>query len=204
MQTRFLQAGVGVLVGLVVVLLGWQFFDKPYTFRGSLIDPPAPAFDFSLSDQDGRAFRLSEQRGRVVLVFFGYTHSPDVCPVTLTEFQRVRQSLDELAEQVRFVFISVDPERDSPQVLKAHLANYDPAIIGLTGSRAELEPVWEKYGVYQAKREAGSAAGYLVDHTSRTYLIDPNGNWRLTYPFEMDPQAIVDDVTHLLQAEAGK
>ena len=201
MRSRIVLMGVGGVMGLALVLLGWRLFETPYSFRGSLIDPAVRAYEFTLTDQDGGQFRLGEQRGKVVLVFFGYTNCPDVCPVTLTEFKRIREDLGELAEQVRFVFITVDPERDSVERLKSHLINYDPVIVGLTGERSQLEPVWKNYGVYQAKRDEGSAAGYLVDHTSRTYLIDPDGNWRLTYPFEMERDAIVEDIEHLLQEQ---
>ena len=191
--------GFAVLVGLSVTLSAGMLA-RPYTFQGSLIDPPVSAADFTLSDQNGQPFTLSDQRGNVVLIFFGYTHCPDVCPVTLTRYKQLRTELGAQAEQVRFVFITVDPERDTVENIQKHLANYDPAIVGLTGSRAELEPVWKSYGVYQAKAQTESAAGYLVDHTARVYAIDTQGNWRLTYPFEMDTPAILEDVRHLLKS----
>jgi protein SCO1/2 len=106
------------------------------------------------------------------LIFFGYTHCPDVCPVTLTKYKQIKDQLGDQADGVRFVFITVDPERDTPEILGKHVANYDPGFIALTGSRAELEPVWKNYGVYQARSETESAAGYLVDHTTRIYAID--------------------------------
>jgi len=198
MRLRYILFGTGSVLFLALLLVGWRVFASPYRYQGSLIDPPPPAADFSLTDQSGQPFRLSDQRGKVVLIFFGYTHCPDVCPITLTDFRRIKEALGNKAEKVTFVFITVDPERDSVERLKAHLGNYDPAIIGLTGTRAELEPVWKSYGVYQAQRDEGSAAGYLVDHTARTYLIDPQGNWRLTYAFEMDHSAIIKDVQHIL------
>lgn len=201
MKLKFGLIGVGVLVGVALALIGWQVFN-PYQYQGSLIEPPIPAADFELTDQHGDGFRLSDQQGKVVLIFFGYTHCPDVCPVTLSEFLRVKEALGEQAGQVRFVFVTVDPERDTPQRLGQHLQNFDPDFIGLTGERAALEQVWADYGVYAARAETDSAAGYLVDHTARIYAIDKQGNWRLTYPFGMEVEKLIQDVIHLV-AEKG-
>lgn len=184
---------------VLLILVGWQVVSRPYTFQGSLIEPPIKAPEIELIDQDGQPFRLSDHHGKVVLVFFGYTNCPDVCPLTLSDFKLIKADLDEQTDQVSFVFVTVDPERDTQERLKAYLANFDPAFVGLTGSLSELESVWKAYGVYQAKQDTGSAAGYLVDHTARTYAIDKNGDLRLTYPFEMERQALLEDVRHLIQ-----
>lgn len=190
--------GVGVALGALIILVGWQMVNRPYTYRGSLIDPPVEAADFELVDQHKESFRLSEQKGKVVLVFFGYTNCPDVCPVTLSDYIQLKRNLGEDADKVEFVFITVDPERDTPERLAAYISNFDSDFTALSGTRTELEPVWQSYGVYQEKQDVGSAAGYLVNHTARTYAIDKNGNWRLTYPFEMDRGVILDDVRHLI------
>lgn len=201
MKTRFGLIGVGgaLLVGLL--LAGWQFLGRGYTFKGSLIDPAVPAADFTLKDQHGEVFQLGSQKGKVVLIFFGYTNCPDVCPITLTDFKRIKNELGDLAEEVRFVFITVDPARDTVERLNAYLPSYDPSIYGLTGEKEQLEQVWKSYGVYQARQESGSAAGYLVDHTARIYAIDKQGNWRLTYPFEMERSAVIDDIRQLLKED---
>ncbi len=201
MKSKYILLGLGVLVGVALILTAWQYIQLPYTFRGSLIDPPVPAADFELTDQHGRAFRLSEQNGKVVLLFFGYTNCPDVCPLTLSDFKRIKAGLGSQASDVRFVFITVDPERDTSEVLGQYMQNFEADFIGLSGERQQLEGVWKDYGVYQAKQEVGSAAGYLVDHTARTYLVDQQGNWRLTYPFEMGPEDITQDVRYLLSNE---
>lgn len=201
MNTRRMYLGVGLGLAGLLLLVGWRAFQQDYQFRGSLIDPPAPAADFTLEDQNQVPFTLSNQKGKVVLLFFGYTNCPDVCPVTLAHFKQIKADLGEQAGEVQFVFITVDPERDTAERLKDYLPNFDPGFIGLTGSRADLEPVWKNYGVYQARQETGSAAGYLVDHTARTYLIDRQGNWRLTYPFEMEKDAILSDVRFLIKSE---
>jgi protein SCO1/2 len=192
---------VGGILGVVLLLAGRQVVFGTYTYQGSTIDPPVPAADFELVNQYGEPFRLSEQRGNVVLIFFGYTNCPDVCPVTLSDFKYISDRLGEKAQQVRFVFITVDPERDTPERLAMHLANFDPDFIGLTADRENLGGVWRDYGVYQEKQDTGSAAGYLVNHTARTYAVDKLGNLRLTYPFEMDRRAILEDVRHLIIEE---
>jgi protein SCO1/2 len=196
---KYSMVGLGVVIGLALVLVGWQALGANYTYQGTLIDPPVPATDFTLTDQNGGTFRLSDQRGKIVMVFFGFTHCTDVCPTTLANFKRIKERLGSQAQHVEFVFITVDPERDSPEALRLDLANFDPSFIGLTGTRAELEKVWKAYGVYQAKVDTGSAAGYSVDHTSITYLIDAQGNWRLTYPFGMETEKITSDLQHLIQ-----
>ena len=199
MKTKYGLLGIGIVLGLVLMLVGWKVLAQPYTYQGSLIDPPVPAADFQLNNQHGDTFHLSEQRGKVVLIFFGYTHCPDVCPVALSEFKQVKKQLGDLADQVEFVFITVDPERDTAEVLGQYLANFDPTFIGLSGTPDELEPVYKSYGVYHEKTDTGSAAGYLVDHTARMYVIDAQGNWRLTYPFGMEVEKQVEDLVHLLQ-----
>ena len=192
--------GFAILVGLIAVflLLGPT---RPYTFQGSLIDPPVEAPQFILTDIDGQPFQLSDLDGQVVIMFFGYTSCPDVCPVTLTDFLRIRSQLGREAENVSFVFVTVDPERDTPERLKKYLTNFDPAIIGLTGELDELEPVWSSYGVYQAKSEEVNDEFYLVDHSSRIYVIDADGNLLLTYLFGTDNKVISEDVRHLVSRQ---
>jgi protein SCO1/2 len=189
--------GIALIVGLIAVffVLGPT---RPYTFQGSLIDPPVAAPPFELTDVDGQQVRLSDLDGQVVIMFFGYTSCPDVCPVTLSDFLKIRSSLGKQAEGVSFVFVTVDPERDTPERMKKYLTNFDPEIIGLTGTREQLESVWSSYGVYEAKLDGGSEENYLVDHSSRTYIIDAEGNLLLTYLFGTENKVIAEDVRHLV------
>ena len=198
MKSKIGTLAIGVFLGLAAVFLGWKVLASPYTYQGSLIDPPVPAADFQLPDQNGNLFRLSEQKGEVVLIFFGYTHCPDVCPITMSVYRQVKNQLGDKAKDVRFVFITVDPERDTAEVLKQYMANFDPTFIGLTTDRSELEPVWKSYGVYQEQVDSASAGGYSVDHSATMYAIDTRGNWRLTYPFGIENSKITEDVLHLL------
>lgn len=196
------------MLGLVAVIVGFTF-TGPYTFRGSLIDPPVPAADFTLTDSQGSDFTLSNQSGSLVLIFFGYTTCPDVCPATLGEMKQIRERLladsrlADKADSVRYVFITVDPQRDTAERMGKYLATFDPTFIGLTGSEAQLNPVWKSYGVYRAISETESAAGYLVDHTARVYLVDQDGNLRLTYAFGTPVDDILQDVRYLLKSEGS-
>jgi len=194
--------GSGVVIGLALTLvIGWYLLDQNYRYHGAVIEPPAQAADFTLTDQDGNPFRLSDQKGKIVLIFFGYTHCPDVCPITLAEFKQIKAMLGDKADQVRFVFVTVDPERDTPETINTFLQNFDPTFIGLTSDRATLEPVWKAYGVYQEQQDAGSAAGYLVDHSTPTYLIDPQGLWHINYPYGMEAEKIAQDLQHMMKEQ---
>ena len=195
---RFSFLLIGLVLGLAIVLAAWSFADQNYTYQGVLIDPPAQAADFTLVDQNGSPFRLSEQRGKLALIFFGYTNCLDVCPATLAEFMQIKTALGDQAADVRFVFITVDPERDTQQRIKTYLSAFDPEFIGLTGDSAALEAIWRSYGVYVERSDPGGSSDYMVDHSTRTYLIDPQGNWRLNYPFGMEYEKISQDILHLL------
>ena len=195
---RAVLLGIAILVGFGIVYTTLTFA-RPYTYQGSLIEPPVSAPDFELVDQRGQPFRLNGLRDKVTLIFFGYTHCPDVCPVTLTDFKKIKAQLGNQSKDVVFLFITTDPERDTPEQLMNYLKNFDPEFVGLTGERSSLESVWQDYGVYQAKVESGDPDNYLVDHSARTYIIDKNGNLRLTYLFGTSSEVIAEDVAHLLK-----
>ncbi|MEW6581042.1 MAG: SCO family protein [Chloroflexota bacterium] len=137
-------------------------------------------------------------RGKVALLFFGYTNCPDVCPTTLAEFKRVKALLGEDAARVAFVFVSVDGERDTPEQLAAYVRAFDPEFIGLTGDDATIRAIARDYGVfYQRVSYEESAAGYLVDHTASTFGVDQEGRLRLVFSYGTDPAAIVARVRAL-------
>lgn len=192
---------LGFALGLGVLFLVIWFLDKNYQYKGSLIEPPVTAPEISLIDQDGGVWNLDDQKGKASVIFFGYTSCPDVCPTTLSIFRQIKLLLDQQNELVNFVYITVDPERDTPEKLKNNLAAFDPSFIGLTGSNVDLEPVWKGYGVYREKVSTESASGYLMDHSAITYVIDKQGNLKLTYPYGMDPREITEDLKHLLKEE---
>jgi protein SCO1/2 len=182
---------LGLLGGLVTVTA--LFLAQPHRLTGSIIDPPVAAGAIDLGD-----FPLSQQQGQVVLVFFGYTYCPDVCPATLGEFKQVYKRLGKQADQVEALFITVDPQRDTPEKMQQYTAAFDPHIRGLTGSMDELERVWQAYGVYRQEQPTGEDGVYLVDHSARTYLIDRQGNLRVTFAFGTPVDDIVSDVKYLL------
>jgi protein SCO1/2 len=190
----FLGFALGLLLAAVIASL---LFRKPYQFRGSLIEPAKPAPNFTLTDETGQPFTLTSQAGRPVMIFFGYTHCPDVCPVALSEYKQIRLQLGAHADDVTFLFISVDPDRDTPQEIGDYTSLFDPAIIGLTGAISDLEPVYQAYGVVRTVHPPENG-NYTVDHTARTFLVDRDGNLRLTYPFGFGVEGIVEDLQYLL------
>lgn len=196
---KYLWVGLGLVAGILLAVGAWFASEARYAYNGVLIDPPARAEDFELVDQHSQPYRLSDQRGKVVLIFFGYTNCPDVCPLTLNELSNVKKQLGEQASQVEFVMVTVDPERDSTAQLKNLVGRIDPDFKGLTGDLAALEKVWKSYGVFRQRQEVEGSLGYLMDHSARLYLIDKNGDWRLNYPFGMQASQIVEDLVHLLR-----
>jgi len=165
--------------------------------RGQEVNPPRPIPELSARDHRGREFRLAEQRGNVVVLFFGYTTCPDVCPATLARWKRVGEQLGKDADRVRFVFVTVDPERDTAVKVKAYLELFSPDFVGLVGTEQELQPLYRAFGAaYEKVPQPGSAAGYLVAHTAAVPVVDIQGRWRLW----LGPQTSVDDYVHDLRA----
>jgi len=201
MDKKTLLVGLGALLFILVVGLAVLLFGKPAQFRGTTFGEPYPvAPEIELTRSDGSRFRLSEMRGEIVLLFFGYTSCPDVCPATMAE---LRQALSELKEQeaarVKVVFVTVDPERDSPERAQEYVARFDPAFIGLGGTQAELENIWTAYGVYREITQEQSAAGYIVNHTARVSMIDPQGNLRVSFGFDTPVEDVVHDLKLMLR-----
>ncbi|ASK33129.1 photosynthetic protein synthase I (plasmid) [Alcanivorax sp. N3-2A] len=154
--------------------------------------------DFTLTDQDGRPWGLGDARGRVVILFFGYTHCPDICPATLARVAQVQRHLREqgAAGAVQPVFITFDPQRDTAQHLKAYLPWFKADIIGLTGSDADIRAVAQRYGVVFLK--SGAADRYDFTHSDFIYLLDAQGRVRKLYPADFNIDEVVNDVQTLL------
>lgn len=187
-----------VMITVVGIVFGFVI-ERPYTFRGSVIDPAVPAPEFSLLSSQGGVYRLGSRTGKFILIFFGYTHCPDVCPTTLYEMKEIKARLKDKAENIEFVFITVDPERDTQEQLTRYLASFDGSFFGLTGTNEQLEMVWKDYGVYREIQETDNSLGYLVDHTSRLYLINSQGELMMTYLYETTLDEIVSDLNHLIK-----
>ncbi len=165
----------------------------------SVIEPPQKIPEFTLTAQDGEPLSLSNLNGRYVLLSFGYTHCPDVCPATLLEFRQIHRQLGDLSEQVEFMFISVDPARDTPELLNRYMARYDPSFIGLSGDEDVLQSIAPDFGLFwDIRDDTSTRAGYIVDHTASRYLLDPEGQLIRIYSFTADPLVIEADIRDLL------
>ena len=174
---------------------------KPDTFRGTELPNTLPVIDFTLTDQHGQPFTMSRQKGNIVLLFFGYTYCPDVCPMTLSNWKRVHDALGADTTKVKFVYITVDPERDTQKKLAEHLRIFSRDFIGLTGTSDELNPVYDDYHIFHEKEKiSGSATGYLVNHSARINLFDRSGHWRLSYQYNTPAEDIVHDIKRLLKS----
>jgi protein SCO1 len=200
MDKKTLWVGLGSLLLVILAVLAVFWFGKPASFRGTSYGEPYPvAPSFELTRANGEPFRLDDQRGKIILLFFGYTSCPDVCPTTMAEMKLVMDGLGDAASSVQVVFVSVDPERDTPEKIQKYVEHFNSNFIGLTGTLEELQPIWDAYGVYRAVNETDSAFGYIVDHTARVTLVDAEGNLRLSYSFQTPVEDIVHDIKLLLK-----
>jgi protein SCO1/2 len=186
-----------IVLAVIAGALAWVYL-RPHAYTGLLQKPPAPAPDFTLVDERGQPFTLSTLRGRWVLLVYGYTTCPDVCPATLAILRQARAELGPDAEQVQVVFVSVDPERDTPEVMGQYVAHFDPTFHGLTGTPEAVAQAAAAYGVIYQRRAAASAVGYLVNHSAYVYVIDPAFRWRLTFPFGARPAEVAEDLRYLI------
>ena len=155
--------------------------------------------DFSLTGPKGMTISLEDFRKKVVLVYFGYTFCPDVCPITLSKLKLIMSDLGENAKNVQVFFISIDPERDSYERLKDYVPYFHPTFIGLTGSEADISAVAKKYQTIYMKQKVESEAGYLMAHTDVVILVDQNGKYRGRYKTKFDMKKLTKDILWLLE-----
>ena len=153
---------------------------------------------FDLADADGRRRTLADFKGRVTLVFFGFTQCPDVCPTTMLEIAEVKKSLGADGERVQGVFVTVDPERDTPQLLKAYVDNFGAGFVALRGSLEETQAVAKAFKVYYAKVPGQAAGSYTMDHTAGMYIFDASGKVRLFTRYGTGAEALKHDLQILL------
>ncbi|MCW1966017.1 SCO family protein [Polynucleobacter sp.] len=156
--------------------------------------------DFSLIDPDGKARTLADFKGKVVVMFFGYTQCPDICPTTLTEMQQVMTLLGPQSDKVQVLFVTVDPERDTAAILKQYVPSFDPRFLGLRpADEAALEKVAKDFKIYYKKVPGTSPGSYTMDHTAGSYAFDPQGRLRLYIKHAQGPETLAHDLKELLK-----
>ena len=156
----------------------------------------------SLPDQNGKVRTMADFKGKVTVVFFGYTQCPDVCPTTMAELAQVKKSLGKDGDRLQGVFITIDPERDTPELLKAYLTAFDPSFIALRGTLEQTAAAAKDFKVYYAKVPSKSADSYTMDHTAGSYVFDEAGRLRLFTKYGGGAEALAADLKNLI-ASAG-
>lgn len=173
------------------------------TYTGTTYEPPVELDDFVMAASTGVDMNLSDFRGQYILLFFGFTHCPDVCPTTLAIFRQVKALLGDDSSQVTFLFISVDSPRDTPDVIAAYLRNFDPDFIGMSGNDETLQAIAPSFGLFYERNDDESQINYSVDHTGRSYLIDREGRLRISYAYGTEAEIIANGIRELMQQDGG-
>ncbi|MCX5768634.1 MAG: SCO family protein [Gemmatimonadetes bacterium] len=173
--------------------------EKLPPLHGVVFDPADAAPALRIARVNGAPFDLATEQGHVVLLYFGYTHCPDICPATLSDWAKAKRTLGKRAEQVRFVFVSVDPERDTPAVSAAYTAQFDSTFIGLTATAADLATLAGNWHFAVMKEETGTANGYGMSHPAQSYVIDREGRVRMLFPPATRADDIASDLRHFIK-----
>jgi protein SCO1 len=169
-------------------------------FRGVDITGAEYARTLSLPDATGTQRSLADFKGKVTVVFFGYTQCPDVCPTTMAELAQVKKALGADGERLQAVFVSIDPERDTPEILKSYMASFDPSFVALRGTLEQTQAAAKEFKVFFAKVPGKTAGSYTMDHTAGAYILDTKGNPRLFERYGGGAEALTADIKALLAA----
>ncbi len=180
------------------ILLAACIGEKPQ-FKAIDITGADYARDFQLTDHNGQARSIKDFKGKVVVVFFGFTQCPDVCPTSMAELAEVKKMLGKDGDRLQGLFVSVDPERDTPQVLKAYMANFDPTFLALSAPPDKLAEMAKDFKVYYKKVEGKTPGSYTMDHSAGSYVYDTQGNVRLYTRYGSGAPALASDVQQLLK-----
>ena len=184
-----------VLVALVCLLmLAGTAGAADVRLKSGAFEPPRMAPELSLAGSNGKELKLESYRGKVVVLGFGYTSCPEVCPTTLSRLAKVRKSLGDSGRDLQVVYVTVDPERDNAKRMREFLTSFDPSFVGGTGTAAQLSKVYRDYGVTAVKHPGGG-----VEHSSFVYLIDRQGKLRAMVPFGEKPEDVAHDAALLLK-----
>lgn len=199
MTKRATVLGAVVLAALAGVLVAWFVVPRfrPHVFNAQVIQGVA-APTVALEGPGGSSVALTDFDDQVVVLYFGYTFCPDVCPITLAKLARARDMLGEAAEDVQVVMITVDPERDTHEILADYTTAFDPTFIGLTGAPGDIDRIATTYGVYYKAEDSTSSAGYLVDHTSTVMVVDRDGELKLLVSFDATDVEVAEDLEYLV------
>ena len=187
-------------LSLAAMLGGCDRVSAP-SFKGIDITGADYARELSLTDPDGKRRSLAEFKGRAVVVFFGFTQCPDVCPTTMVELAAVKKQLGADGERVQGIFVTVDPERDTPELLKAYVDNFGAGFIALRGTPEETLAVAKHFKVFYAKVPGKTEGSYTIDHTAGSYVFDPQGRVRLFTRHGTGPEALAQDLKLLLDGK---
>ena len=182
----------------VVAALTPACSEKSPSFSAIDITGAAYAGDFALTDHNGQARTLKDFAGKVVVLFFGYTQCPDVCPTAMAELAEVKRLLGKDGERLQGLFVTVDPQRDTPAVLKAYMANFDPGFLALYTTPEKLEALAKEYKMYYKKVDGQTPTSYAVDHSAGSYIYDPQGRVRLYASYGSAAPQLVADIKLLL------
>ena len=194
--------GLALLVTGIGMALALRLMPAPV---GTVINPARAMPDFEMRNQNNAVVHLRDLKGQPVLMIFGYTHCPDICPLGLVDFKKVKANLGKQAERVAFVFISIDGDRDTPAVLKQYMAAFDTQFIGLTERPFVVSQIAASYGAKFMRRITSTAqTTYLMSHTTDTYLLDQRGYLRKVYPYAAPTEAIAQDVRSMLGEAPGE
>ncbi len=190
-----------VVAVVAVVALGAMLWPRlaPHHFSGAVLQSPTRAPDLGLTDQYGDVVHLDDYRGDVVLLYFGYTHCPDVCPTTLATVAKALDEMGSKGERVHMMMITVDPERDTLPILGDYFAHFSDRFLGLGGEPDDIERVASLYGIYHAKAEEAAPGEYTVDHTATLLAIDPDGYLRVMFPNGVTVDELASDLDYLLR-----
>jgi len=157
------------------------------------------AKNFELTDHNGQVRHIQDFAGKVVVMFFGYTQCPDVCPTTMTELAEVKKALGKDGDRLQALFVTVDPQRDTPEVLKGYMANFDPSFLALTTTPEKLVELAKEYKIYFKKVDGKTPSSYTMDHSAGSYVYDTKGQLRLFTRYGSGPKALTDDIRILLK-----
>lgn len=188
----------GLFLGaLLIAIVSYEFW-LPQKLHGEVIEPPKPMPDFTLQSAQGPV-SLSSFRGKLVVLYFGYTACPDLCPTTLATLHEAVEALGDKAQEVQVIFISVDWKRDTPEILEKYNAHFNPNFLGLTGTQAQIDEVTKDFGIFYLLNLPNENGFYTVDHTASTRVLDRQGRLHLIWPYGTQAAEMISDLQFLLK-----